>query len=63
MFGGGAKIEELPINDQYAVQGDVFSRAVRGEATLEYPIEDAVLNMRVIDAAFRAGASGAWEAP
>ena len=39
------------------------SRAVRGEQALEFPIEDAVLNMRVIDAAFRAGASGQWEVP
>jgi hypothetical protein len=49
--------------DQYTMQGDAFSRAVRGEQKLEFPIEDAVLNMRVIDATFRAGASGAWETP
>jgi predicted dehydrogenase len=60
--GSGARAEEFPVNDQYALQGDVFSRAVRGEAALEFPIEDAVRNMRVIDAAFRAGANGAWEA-
>jgi predicted dehydrogenase len=63
LFGGGAVVENLPVNDQYAMQGDAFSRAVRGEQTLEFPIEDAVLNMRVIDAAFRAGASGKWEVP
>jgi predicted dehydrogenase len=63
LFGGGATHEEFPVVDQYALQGDAFSRAVRGEAALEFPIEDAVLNMRVIDAAFRAGASGNWEAP
>jgi predicted dehydrogenase len=63
LFGGGAVVQELPVVDQYALQGDAFSRAVRGEAPLEFPIEDAVLNMRVIDAAFRAGASGRWELP
>jgi predicted dehydrogenase len=63
LFGGGAVAEELPVVDQYGLQGDAFSRAVRGEAALEFPIEDAVLNMRVIDAAFRAGASGGWEVP
>ena len=63
LAGGGAVVEEFPVNDQYGLQGDAFSRAVRGEQALEFPIEDAVLNMRVIDAAFRAGASGQWEAP
>jgi predicted dehydrogenase len=63
LFGGGATVENLPVVDQYVLQGDAFSRAVRGEQALEFPIEDAVLNMRVIDAVFRAGASGRWEAP
>jgi predicted dehydrogenase len=63
LFGGGAVVEEFPVVDQYALQGDAFSRAVRGEQALEFPIEDAVLNMRVIDATFRAGASGQWENP
>jgi len=63
LFGGGAVIEDFPVVDQYALQGDAFSRAVRGEAALEFPIEDAVRNMRVIDATFRAGASGQWEVP
>ncbi len=63
LFGGGAVAEEFPVVDQYALQGDAFSRAVRGEQALEFPIEDAVQNMRVIDATFRAGASGQWETP
>jgi predicted dehydrogenase len=63
LFGGGATAEDLPVIDQYTLQGDAFSRAVRGEQALEFPIEDAVANMRVIDATFRAGASGAWETP
>ncbi len=63
LHGGSAKVQELAVVDQYALQGDEFSRAVRGEQALEFPIEDAVLNMRVIDAAFRAGASGQWEVP
>ena len=42
---------------------DAFSRAVLGEAPLEFPIEDAIANMRVIDAAFRSARSGDWEKP
>lgn len=63
LFGGGARVEEFPACDQYTLQGDAFSRAVRGESALEFPIEDAILNMRVIDALFRAAERGSWEAP
>ena len=34
-----------------------------GEAPLEFPIEDAILNMRVIDALFRSAERGSWETP
>ena len=62
LMGGGARSEEFPVCDQYGLQGDAFSRAVLGEAPLEFPIEDAVLNMRVIDALFGAAKSGMWQA-
>ena len=62
LVGGGARVEEFPICDQYTLQGDAFSRAVLGEAPLEFEIEDAIANMRVIDAAFRSARNGAWEA-
>lgn len=61
LVGGGARIEEFPICDQYTLQGDAFSRAVLGEAPLEFEIEDAIANMRVIDAAFRSARNGTWE--
>ena len=38
-------------------------RVPLGEAPLEFPIEDAIANMRVIDAAFRSARSGSWEKP
>ena len=63
LFGGGARTEEFATCDQYTLQGDAFSRVVLGEVALEYPIEDAIANMRVIDAVFRSGQSGRWEAP
>ncbi|WAJ28697.1 Gfo/Idh/MocA family protein [Antarcticirhabdus aurantiaca] len=61
-FGSGREVIEIPTVDQYTLQGDAFSAAVRGEAPLEWGIEDAVLNMRVIDAFFRSGRNGGWEA-
>ncbi len=60
--GTGIRTETLPESDQYMLQGEVFSRAVRGEIKLPYGIEDAIANMRVIDALFRSEKSGAFEA-
>jgi predicted dehydrogenase len=60
--GAGIVVEEIAPSDQYMLQGEAFSRAVRGEAPLDYGVEDAIANMRVIDALFRSETSGAWEA-
>jgi len=60
LVGSGARVETFPTCDQYTLQGDAFSRAVRGEASLEFPIEDAVQNMRIIDACFRSAREGGW---
>jgi len=56
-----ATIETIPPCDQYTLEADAFSRAVRGEIELPYGVEDAVSNMRVVDALFRSEASGRWE--
>jgi predicted dehydrogenase len=63
LFGGGRQLETFPVCDQYTLQGDAFSRAIVGGAPLEFPIEDAIANMRVIDALNRSAKSGAWEEP
>lgn len=47
--------------NQYTLQGDHFARVVRGEASLDFPLEDAVRNMAVIDALYRSGETGGWE--
>ena len=60
--GSQIETETLPESDQYALQGDAFARAVRGQETLPYDVEDAITNMRVIDALFRSERSGRWEA-
>jgi predicted dehydrogenase len=62
-FGGGITVEEFPACDQYTLQGDAFSRAVREGTPPPVPLEDSVKNMAVIDAVFRAAESGGWEAP
>ena len=47
--------------DQYTIQGDLFSRAVRQGTAAPYPLEDSVSNLRVIDALFRSARADAWE--
>jgi predicted dehydrogenase len=56
-----AKKIKLPKADQYQLNAEVFSRAVRGEAKLEYGVEDAILQARALDALFRSEVSGLWE--
>jgi hypothetical protein len=34
---------------------------VRGDIALPYGLDDAMCNMRVIDAMFKSGLSGLWE--
>jgi predicted dehydrogenase len=60
---GSARVESFEICDQYALQGDLFSEAVRTGKPVAFPLEDAVKNMRVIDALFRSAKSGGWEKP
>jgi len=60
--GSGIETETLPAADQYELQGEAFSRAVRGEIALPYGVDDAITNMRVIDALFRSERSERWEA-
>jgi predicted dehydrogenase len=61
--GAGIEVREFPACDQYTIQGDLFSRAVREGTAQPIPLEDAVKNMAVIDAVFRSAESGRWEAP
>jgi predicted dehydrogenase len=63
-FGdASAKAIRLPKADQYQLQAEVFSRAVRGGEKLEFGIADAIRQMRVIDAVFRSAKSRRWETP
>jgi predicted dehydrogenase len=59
--GASIRTETLPESDQYELQGEAFSRAIRGEIPLPYGLDDAVQNMRILDALFRSEKSGRWE--
>ncbi len=59
--GAAAKTIKVDKADQYQLQGEAFSRAVRGKEKLAYGVDDAIMQMRVIDAIFRSEKSGNWE--
>ena len=63
VFGGGITKELIPACDQYTIQGDAFSRAIRDGSEVPVPLEDAIANMAVIEAAFRSAETGKWERP
>ena len=57
---GSTVTQTIPACDMYTLEIDAFSQAVRGEIPLPYGVEDAILNMRVIDALFASEKTGAW---
>src|SRR5436853_455074 len=50
LFGANIEVKEFPICNQYTIQGDLFSRAIRENVEQPIPLEDAVKNMAVIEA-------------
>lgn len=63
LHGGSARVEELPVCDQYTLQGDEFSRAIRERTEVPVPLEDSLANMQVIEALFRSAAQSNWQIP
>jgi predicted dehydrogenase len=57
-----ALLETIAPCDQYTLQCDTFAQAIRGEIPLPYGLEDAICNMRVLDAIYASGQSGQWQA-
>jgi predicted dehydrogenase len=62
-LGSGIEIMAFETVDQYTVEAEAFSRAILDGQPAPIPLEDAIANMKVIDAVFRSGKSGQWEAP
>lgn len=63
LTGGGC--EEIAIEpvDQYGEQADAFAETVLSGKPPEAGLDDAIANMKAIDALIRSAASGRWEAP
>jgi predicted dehydrogenase len=56
----GGETEEIVFDvcDQHTIQGDLFSQAVSNDTEVPTPLEDAVSNMRVIEAVIESAESG-----
>jgi len=63
LLGSGIETFELPMVDQYTIQGDLFSKALLEGRPVPTPLEDSIANMACIDAVFRSAESGKWETP
>jgi predicted dehydrogenase len=47
--------------DQYTLQGDLFSMAILQNQPAPTPLEDAVNNMKVIEAVFESAKEAKWK--
>ena len=56
--GRSAETITFPAVDQYRLQAERFSEAVRGTGVVPVSLEDAIGNMAVIDALFRSAETG-----
>lgn len=52
--------ETFDATDQYRLQGEAFARCLREKTPPEFPLEDSLLNMRVVDALFRSAKEDRW---
>ena len=55
------KWHAYPVSDQYQLQAEAFGQGVRSGKKTKWGVDDAIKNMKVIDALFNAGKTGKWE--
>ena len=63
LYGSGLEVEIVPAVDQYALQLEAFSAAILHGRAPPFGMDDAIANMRSLDALFRSEHSGCWEKP
>ena len=59
--GSSIVTETLDVVDQYTLEAELFSEAIRTGRPQPIPLEYSVGNMRVMDAVFRSAKSGRWK--
>ncbi len=62
LYSGG-QVDEISFDpcDQYTLQGDLFSQAVLNRSEVPTPLNDAIANMRVIDAVLKSAETRSWQ--
>jgi predicted dehydrogenase len=63
LYGKNIETIEFEAANQFMIQGDLFSQAVRENTEQTISLEDSFKNMAVIDAVFRSAETGNWESP
>jgi predicted dehydrogenase len=63
LYSRNVKTIDFAACDQYTIQGDLFSKAIRDDSEQAISLEDSLKNMAVIDAVFRSAETGNWEIP
>jgi predicted dehydrogenase len=63
LAGGAIETIEFAPVDQYTIQGDLFSEAIRNKTDVALSLEDSIRNMAVIEAIVKSARSGHWEEP
>ena len=63
LFEANAETIEFEVCDQYTIQGDLFSCAIRENREPSNSLEESIKNMAVIDAIFQSAKSSQWETP
>jgi len=61
--GASAVTESFPICNQFTIQADLFSAAIRDDKEVPNPLEDSICNMAVIEALLRSAETNKWETP
>jgi predicted dehydrogenase len=61
--GSSQEVELIPVCNQFTIQADLFSKAVRDEGKVPNPLEDAVANTSILEALFRSAKTERWERP
>ncbi len=62
-LGGLSAVEEsFEATDQYRLQAEAFGRCLRSGEAPEFPLEDSIKNMRVVDGLFKSARENRWVA-
>ncbi len=63
LCGENVETIEFPAVNQYTIQGDLFSQAIRENSEQAISLEDSFATMAAIEAVFRAAETERWETP